>query len=165
MQRWLGKDLEGIAPTFGFIIHSLKWSDMLLSIWDIGGQSSIRSFWRNYFERTDAIVWVVDSSAPERLDLCRGELVKVMQEQRLLSASLLILANKQDLPGAASLESIKVALAWDWLQTRCSCHVVACSAVLGDGVMEGLDWLVSDVAKRLYFKPVAPTVDCKTVSV
>lgn len=38
-----------------------------LNVWDIGGQKTIRSYWRNYFEQTDGVIWVVDSSDKMRL--------------------------------------------------------------------------------------------------
>ena len=50
-------------------------------MWDVGGQKSIRSFWRNYFEQTDGIVWVVDAADPLRLDDCRRELQALLQEE------------------------------------------------------------------------------------
>lgn len=49
-----------------------------LNFWDIGGQKSIRPFWRNYYEETDAIVWVIDSADASRLDDCRRELESVL---------------------------------------------------------------------------------------
>ena len=27
-----------------------------LNLWDVGGQKSLRTYWRNYFEQTDALV-------------------------------------------------------------------------------------------------------------
>ncbi len=56
--------------------HSLK-----LNIWDVGGQRSLRSYWRNYFESTDALVWVVDSADRRRLDDCRQELAALLVEE------------------------------------------------------------------------------------
>ena len=152
VERWLGNPaLEQVAPTFGFVIHSLPHKGRLLNLWDIGGQQSIRAFWRNYFERTDGIVWVVDSSSPERLDLCRQELLSVLQEQRMLSASLLILANKQDVPGAVSIETLKESLCWDKLLLRSNCEMLCCSALDGTNMAEGLDWLVEDISRRAGF--------------
>lgn len=29
-----------------------------LDFWDVGGQKSLRSYWRNYFEKTDGLIWV-----------------------------------------------------------------------------------------------------------
>lgn len=152
VNRWLGKAIDDIAPTFGFAIHTLQYASSLLSLWDIGGQKSIRSFWRNYFEQTDGIVWVVDSSAPERLHLCRQELAQVLQEDRMLSASLLILANKQDVRGAVSIDEIKGALGWESLEARCSCKILSCSALTGENIASGLDWLVDDISRHLSYK-------------
>jgi small GTP-binding protein len=80
-----------------------------LNLWDVGGQKSLRSYWRNYFESTDGLVWVVDSADRMRLDACREELNVLLLEERLAGATLLVLANKQDLPGALSAQEIKLA--------------------------------------------------------
>lgn len=47
---------------------------------DVGGQKTIRPYWRNYFESTDAIVWVVDSSDRWRMKDCKTELAALLQE-------------------------------------------------------------------------------------
>ena len=52
-----------------------------LNIWDVGGQKSLRSYWRNYFESTDGLVWVVDSADRRRLDDCRRELEALLVEE------------------------------------------------------------------------------------
>ena len=31
-------------------------------VWDVGGQREIRPYWRNYFDNTDALVYVIDSA-------------------------------------------------------------------------------------------------------
>lgn len=41
---------------------------------DVGGQKSLRTYWKNYFEKTDTLIWVVDATDRERLDDCRQEL-------------------------------------------------------------------------------------------
>lgn len=64
-----------------------KWISILvfgrytLNIWDVGGQRTIRSYWRNYFEQTDGLVWVVDSSDLRRLDDCKMELDNLLKEE------------------------------------------------------------------------------------
>lgn len=68
-----------------------------MNIWDVGGQKSIRTYWRNYFESTDGIIWVVDSVDPWRLEECRAHLKDILSQEKLAGASLLIFANKQDL--------------------------------------------------------------------
>ncbi|XP_068645196.1 ADP-ribosylation factor-like protein 2 isoform X2 [Aristolochia californica] len=95
-----GEDTSVISPTLGFNIKTINYQRYTLNIWDIGGQKTIRSYWRNYFEQTDGLVWVVDSSDVRRLDDCRQELENLLKEERLSGASLLVFANKQDILGA-----------------------------------------------------------------
>lgn len=78
-----------------------------LNIWDIGGQATLRPYWQNYYERTDALLWVVDSSDVGRMEICRDELHGLLKEEKLVGATLLILANKQDLNGALPAAKIK----------------------------------------------------------
>jgi len=78
-----------------------------LNIWDVGGQKTLRPYWRNYYEKTDGLIWVVDSADLARLEDCRKELHSLLQEERLFGATLLILANKQDIPSALSLQEIE----------------------------------------------------------
>lgn len=77
-----------------------------LNLWDVGGQRSLRPYWRNYYEKTDGLVWVVDAADLARLSDCRAELAALLQEERLLGSSLLVLSNKQDVPGALGLQEL-----------------------------------------------------------
>ena len=52
-----------------------------MNVCDVGGQSSLRSYWRNYFESTDGVVWVVDSGDRQRLQLCATELRALLREE------------------------------------------------------------------------------------
>lgn len=107
LKRLNGENIDTIEPTLGFNINTLEHRGYTLNFWDVGGQKSLRSYWRNYFESTDGLVWVVDSADKMRLDNCKAELHNLLQEERLAGATLLILANKQDLPGALPSKDIK----------------------------------------------------------
>jgi GTPase SAR1 family protein len=48
---------------------------------DVGGQKTLRTYWKNYFEKTDTLIWVVDSTDAARLDDCREELFKLLLEE------------------------------------------------------------------------------------
>lgn len=65
-----------------------------LNIWDVGGQKTIRSYWRNYFEQTDGLVWVVDSSDLRRLDDCKMELDNLLKEEVLFINVLIYIQSK-----------------------------------------------------------------------
>ncbi|ETO34291.1 hypothetical protein RFI_02802 [Reticulomyxa filosa] len=148
--RFNGEDITKIAPTLGFTIRTLEYSDYKLNIWDVGGQQTIRSYWKNYFEATDGVIWVIDSADKRRLALCKKELHSLLQEERLAGATLLILANKQDLSGALDVKDIVETLELKKLEKSRHYYVQACSAVTGKGLREGVDWLVKDIASRMF---------------
>lgn len=144
-----GEDIKEASPTLGFNIKTLLYKGYQLNVWDIGGQRSLRSYWRNYFEQTDGLVWVVDCADRRRLDDCRNELALLLHEEKLAGASLLVFANKQDLSGALSVEEVKEVLGLDQVKGR-HWHIQPCSAYTGDGLVQGVDWLVQDIASRVF---------------
>ena len=105
----------------------------------------------NYFESTDALIWVVDSADRRRLRDCRDELAALLSQEKLAGATVLIFANKQDMAGALGGDEIADALGLhgDVFQRR-HWKVLPCSAFTGDGLVEGMTWLVSDVAARCF---------------
>jgi ADP-ribosylation factor-like protein 2 len=52
-----------------------------LILGDVGGQKTLRAYWKNYFEQTDGVVWVVDSTDRERLWDCAVELHQLLKEE------------------------------------------------------------------------------------
>ena len=76
-------------------------------MWDIGGQREIRPYWKNYYENTDGLVYVVDSADDMRLQECTDELGQLLQEEELLKVPLLVFANKQDLEMALDASEVR----------------------------------------------------------
>lgn len=65
----------------------------------------------------------------------------MLNEDELREAALLVFANKQDQPGAKGAGEISEALKLGELRDR-NWSIVACSAIDGKGINEGMDWLV-----------------------
>ncbi|CAM0948611.1 unnamed protein product [Alopecurus aequalis] len=145
-----GEDTSVISPTLGFNIKTIQYQKYSLNIWDVGGQKTIRSYWRNYFEQTDGLVWVVDSSDVRRMDDCRAELHNLLKEERLAGSSLLVFANKQDIHGALKPDEIAKVLNLEVMNKDRHWKIIGCSAYTGDGLLQGFDWLVQDIASRIY---------------
>ena len=78
-------------------------------MWDIGGQKAIRPYWKNYYDNTDGLVYVVDSSDDKRLSECTEELQSLLAEESLVNVPLLVFANKQDLQFALDAEEVRKA--------------------------------------------------------
>ena len=141
---------DEIPPTVGFNIKTLVSGRFKVNVWDVGGQKSIRSFWRNYFDTTDGLIWVVDSSDKHRLSDCKRVLGSVLGEERLSGATLLILANKQDLPGSLSLEEIGQILEIDQIKQHRHCAIFACSIFSESSISAGMNWIINDIGNRMY---------------
>ena len=118
--------------------------DFKLNVWDIGGQKAIRPYWRNYFEQTDALVYVIDSADKKRLEEGGAELDTLLQEDQLAGVPLLVLANKQDLVHAAQADEISESLALSNIRDR-PWQIQPCSAITGDGLEVGMAWLVKQM--------------------
>ena len=93
-----------------FSIYIQTQDGFKLNVWDIGGQKAIRPYWKNYYENTDGLVFVVDSSDEERLNECVEELNSLLVEENLQKVPVLVYANKQDLDFAAEPEAIMETL-------------------------------------------------------
>ncbi|KAJ4471999.1 ADP-ribosylation factor family-domain-containing protein [Lentinula aciculospora] len=150
LKKLNGEDIMNISPTLGFNIKTFMHRKYTLNIWDVGGQRTLRPYWRNYFEQTDALVWVVDSGDRMRMSDCKDELNSLLLEDRLAGASLLVFANKWDLQGSMNDFQIRDALDLNSIKSH-HWKIISCSAVTGENLVDGLDWVVDDVAKRLYY--------------
>lgn len=131
-------------------------------MWDVGGQDKIRPLWRHYFNNTQGIIldniltadvkflgliFVVDSNDRERIEKSKEELMKMLNEDELRDAVLLVFANKQDLPNAMSCAEIVEKLSLSSITNR-KWHVEATCATTGEGLYEGLGWLADILQKR-----------------
>mmetsp|Transcript_26011 Transcript_26011/g.36679 ORF Transcript_26011/g.36679 Transcript_26011/m.36679 type:complete len:186 (-) Transcript_26011:94-651(-) len=129
-------------PTIGFNVETLQYKNIKFQVWDLGGQTSIRPYWRCYYPNTDAIIFVVDSADSERMNVAKGELEAMLQEEELADAVLLVFANKQDQKGALNAQQISDALGLPEVRNR-QWSIQETSAIQGKGLFEGFDWLVT----------------------
>lgn len=145
----MGQNVNEISPTLGFTINTLKSGDYTINMWDIGGQTTIRSYWRNYFEQTDGVIWVVDSSDKLRLKDCKEELHNLLKQDKLAGSTLLVLCNKQDIEGALKTNEIMDFLELNLITTR-HWMILGCSAIKSEGVSKGMEWILDDVNSRIF---------------
>ncbi len=85
-------------------METVEYKNIQFTVWDVGGQDKIRPLWRHYFQNTQGIIFVVDSNDRDRIaPEARDELQRMLNEDELKNALLLVFANKQDLPVSFSL--------------------------------------------------------------
>lgn len=142
----LGENVTTI-PTIGFNVETVSYKKLDFTMWDVGGQKKLRKLWRHYLQNTDALIFVVDSADRERLALACEEMHAVLDHPDMDKAAVLVLANKQDMPGAASAAEVAEAMKLRELRGR-EWWAQACCATNGDGLYDGLDWLHRTLQRR-----------------
>lgn len=154
----------------GFNVETVEYKNISFTVWDVGGQDKIRPLWRHCefknrsrnvlceqssnlpsrfyfadFQNTQGIIFVVDSNDRDRISEARDELQRMLNEDELRDAVLLVFANKQDLPNAMSAAEITDKLGLHNLRQR-NWYIQATCATSGDGLYEGLEWLSNNVS-------------------
>jgi ADP-ribosylation factor protein 1 len=147
----LGETVSTI-PTIGFNVDTVKYKNIEFTMWDVGGQEKIRKLWRHYFENTDAVIFVIDSTDRDRLckdksgkESVENELQQLLSVDQLKDAKFLFFANKQDMTHVMEVNEITEKLGLRRIKHKW--RIQPCSAITGDGLYEGLQWL-SDELKR-----------------
>merc|ERR1712113_31234 len=133
-------------PTIGFNVETVGYKNIQFTVWDVGGQDKIRPLWRHYFQNTQGIIFVVDSNDRDRVVEAREELQRMLNEDELRDALLLVFANKQDLPNAMNPAEITDKLGLHSLRQR-AWYIQSTCATSGDGLYEGLEWLSNSLRK------------------
>jgi signal recognition particle receptor subunit beta len=90
-----------------------------------------------------------------RIEEAKEELYAVMNHDLIRNATLLVFANKQDLPGSMTTAQIVEKLEINQNFRSRPWHVQGAVAVSGEGLYEGLDWLANTLngqqrQQRLY---------------
>lgn len=125
-----------ITPTIGFEIHSINTETNLISLWDIGGQISLRKYWDNYFDITDVFIWCIDISN----DRYNESLIEL--ESRIdnnVDIPLIIVFNKIDL---IENEQDKMMIVNDLMKRiklikkQIKISFIECSGLTGIGINE-----------------------------
>lgn len=134
-------------PTIGFNVETVEYKNICFTVWDVGGQDKIRPLWRHYYQNTNGLIFVVDSNDRDRIEDAREELQKMLNEDEMRDAIILVFANKQDLPNAMTAAEITDKLGLHNLRNR-QWFIQSACATTGDGLYEGLDWLAQKLSAR-----------------
>ena len=135
------------TPTIGSNVEELTYNNVKFQAWDLGGQESTRSVWDVYYMNTDAIVYVIDSIDDEYYEESKIQFHKMLNNPALKNATILIFANKQDLPGAKTVNKLIEDYEFDKIKSHIW-HIQSCSALKGEGLVTGIKWLSEQLVFR-----------------
>ncbi|KAK3326948.1 ADP-ribosylation factor family-domain-containing protein [Cercophora scortea] len=134
-------------PTVGFNVETVSFKNIKFNIWDVGGQDKIRPLWRHYYSGTQGLVFVVDSSDRARIDEARTELHRIIGDREMRDSLLLVLANKQDVPGAMTPQEITEAMQLSKVKDKIW-NVQPTVATKGDGLQQAFQWLSDNTKEK-----------------
>uniref|UniRef100_A0A3P9HUR0 ADP-ribosylation factor-like 9 n=1 Tax=Oryzias latipes TaxID=8090 RepID=A0A3P9HUR0_ORYLA len=123
----LDQDTE---PTKGFNAVSISKDDLHIEFLEIGGNEDLRPYWQRYLSKALLLVFVVDSSDPQLFPLAKKHLDELLSHRA--SLPLMVLANKQDLPGSCSITDLHEALGLSEVGDR-SLFLIGTYVKKGDG--------------------------------
>jgi len=138
----IGFNVETVTPAPG----------ITFTVWDIGGQDKIRPLYRHYFDKTDGLLFVIDSSDRDRLKEARDELFGIITNESMSSVPIVIIANKSDLPMAIKPSELIEQLSLHSI-SRQRWYIQSACALTGDGIVEGMQQLskmIKDKRKATY---------------
>ena len=139
-----------VTPTVGFSAESFSRGGFAFSVFDMAGGGTYRTLWETYYSGADAIIFVVDSSDKLRLCVARDELELLLRHSDIAAGArtpMLFFANKMDLPGALEPSEVSMQLGLPALTER-PWQIAASNALTGEGVEEGIAWLVQALNRR-----------------
>ena len=130
-------------PIIGFyVVETLDYKDWNFISFDVGGADKIGLLLKPYYQNTEGLIFVVDSNDQERMKDAAEELKKMLAEEELKDCCVLVMANKQDLNGTLSTDEVIKTLGMESFAGR-TWFVQGTSAITGQGLKEGLNWMAS----------------------
>jgi len=134
-------------PTIGLNTKKVTKGSVTIKLWDIGGQPRFRPMWERYCRGVNSIVYVVDASDPSSFATSRDCLLDLIGKQALEGIPLLVLANKNDVPGAADEKVVAAALGLGSIQDReVTCYSISAKKVVN--IDATLQWLTAHAGKK-----------------
>lgn len=132
---------------FSFKIKTIQHDNITMNIWEVEEGFKIRSLWGPYFYDTDSLIFVVDSNDMSRIEESCAELKRLLYEEELKNAIILVFANKQDLVNSKDLVHIQNCLNLDEIKDR-KWKIQGSCATTGEGLYEGFDWIFEQIQQK-----------------
>ncbi|KAI5634655.1 ADP-ribosylation factor family domain-containing protein [Phthorimaea operculella] len=143
-----------ITTTVGLNIGKIDVDGVRLSFWDLGGQQELQSLWDKYYAECHAVIYIVDSSDRERISESKETFDRMIASEHLSGVPLLVLANKQDIEDCMGVHTVKPIFNQNaHLIGARDIMLMATSALTGDGVDEGIRWLVDCIKRNSVDRP------------
>ncbi|XP_043645083.1 ADP-ribosylation factor-like protein 6 isoform X2 [Drosophila teissieri] len=137
-----------VVPTVGFMVEQFYtgMSGVSIKAIDMSGATRYRNLWEHQFKNCHGIIYVIDSSDRMRFVVVKDELDLVLQHPDLSNriVPILFYGNKMDMEDSLSSVKIAAALRLENIKDK-PWHICSSSAISGEGLGEGVQWLIQQM--------------------
>uniref|UniRef100_A0A1I8PPB7 ADP-ribosylation factor-like protein 6 n=1 Tax=Stomoxys calcitrans TaxID=35570 RepID=A0A1I8PPB7_STOCA len=139
-------------PTVGFTHEEFYNQGVQFTAIDMSGAWKYRNLWQHQFKNCQGIIYVIDANDKMRMVVVKEELDILLQHPDLIDRQIPILfyGNKNDCEN--SLSSVNIAAALELTKCDKAWHICSSSAKTGDGLEEGIQWLIQQVRNSTHSK-------------
>ena len=136
-----------MIPTIGFNMRKITKGNVVLKLWDLGGQARFRGMWERYCRGVNAIVFVLDGADHTKLSSSKTEFQSLIEKNALAGIPLLVLSNKNDLPGCLTEEEVIEQFGLGMITDREVC-CYSISAKNSTNLENVLQWLMKHAVSK-----------------
>jgi len=153
MVNYITRGDPGVThPTVGASLERVKVRNLTFEVWDLGGQKQLRKIWDEYIRSADVVIFMIDSADRDRFPEAKREFWKVVRNIKR-GIPILILANKADLPEAASIFEIIEYFEVQKLK-NINWQVMWVSAINGFGLRDAFAWIYEQLTGKKLIRPM-----------
>ncbi|OZJ06223.1 hypothetical protein BZG36_00766 [Bifiguratus adelaidae] len=136
-----GEYIEDQIPTVGFNMRKVVKGNVTMKLWDVGGQPRFRNMWERYCRGVNAIVFVVDAADHDKIEAAKTELKALLDKPQLAGIPVLVLGNKNDLPGCMGVNELIEQMNLKAIANReVSCYSISAKNSVNIDLM--IQWLI-----------------------
>jgi small GTP-binding protein len=127
-------------PTVGTDVSEIKVGRRSITLLDCGGHCTVRPLWRRALFGASGVIYVIDSSDPEGMEVARRDFDTLLRIRNSLGLPILLLSNKSDVEGAMRLNEVEAFFTFGGV---CGSHWIAAEASMtrGSGIEFVEQWL------------------------
>ena len=144
-----GQFEDNLSPTIGYDKKELIIGKFCCNIWDLGGEPRFRDYWEKYCRSVNCIVYVMDSANLGNFESSKIELQKILKFPSVANIPLLVIGNKNDLPGSLNEKEVIEVLELNNIKDReLACYSISCKNM--NNISNIVRWLENLIKKNKY---------------
>lgn len=139
-----------VTPTISYNIETFQKKNFNFTMFDMSGQQKYRDLWEKVYPEVDGIIFVIDSADRVRFAVAKNELELLITHKDVKDRNvpILFLANKMDIKDSYSANDCARELSLEEITDK-SWHIMSTNALLGNGIAEGLQWLIEKLEANM----------------